>query len=476
MAGKNIAFVRKELKRYAEDYLVVNDCLHGESVIKKKAKAYLPQLAKFMNDQTEVSYLSFLNRAVFYGVTARTLKGLVGLVFHKKPEMELPSGLEEIKDNITGDGISIIQLAKIATKQVTAYGRCGILVDYPKTEGATSVSELKEGNIRPVLKVYKSEDIINWRTITIGAKAYFSLIVLKEKYATFDDGFELREETQYKVLSLESGFYMQTVYRKDAKSLYSIFTRDLIVGYDGLPLDEIQFEFIGAENNEAKPCYPPMGDIARLNLGHYRNSADYEESCNMCGQVTPYFTGLTEEWIKLVFEDNKIYLGSRTSIPLPEGATAGLLQANSNTMPYEAMQHKEKQMAALGAKLVEPRKVAQTATEDNNDEKTESSILSTIADNVSTAFKNALVRTCNFTDDDPTSIIFKLNTNFGIAIVSAGERAQTIAEYDKGLLGYVEVRALLKNSGIAFLDDDEVKLEGESRDNNQEKGELDVKA
>ena len=59
-----------------------------------------------------------------------------------------------------------------------------------------------------------------------------------------------------------------------------------------------------------------MYDLAVLNIAHYRNSADYEESCFVTGQPTVWASGLTEAWVEDVLK-GELRLGSFGGIPLP---------------------------------------------------------------------------------------------------------------------------------------------------------------
>ncbi|MDP0908071.1 hypothetical protein Q6322_30065, partial [Klebsiella pneumoniae] len=49
--------------------------------------------------------------------------------------------------------------------------------------------------------------------------------------------------------------------------------------------DEIPFTFVGAQNNDPSIDESPLAALVEINLGHYRNSADYEDSVFLCGQV-----------------------------------------------------------------------------------------------------------------------------------------------------------------------------------------------
>src|SRR5690606_25812063 len=200
---------------------------------------------------------------------------------------------------------------------------------------------------------------------------------------------------------------------------------------------------------------PPLYDLAVLNIAHYRNSADYEESCFMAGQPTPFLAGLTKDWVEDVLKGG-IYLGSRKAISLPQGGTAGLLQAQPNSLPFEAMQHKERQMVALGAKLVEQRQVQRTLGEARLEEASEVSILVSCTNNVAEAYRKCLAWAGMFAGVTD-GIEFELNTDFEIGRMTAQERAQLLAEWQGGGITFEEYRYNLKRANIAYLDDEEAK-------------------
>lgn len=449
----NVAFIREELKKLLPSYSLIRDCIEGEQIIKKAGDKYLPRPnAADTSPENVARYKAYKERAVFYNVTQRTLYGLAGQVFTKEPVVEVPSLLDIVNNDANGGGVSLTQLAKRSTLQVLAFGRSGLLVDYPTTEAPASRAELEAGDIRPTINVYVPFDIINWRTVTRGARELLSLVVLQETYVYSDDGFEMKKATQWRVLQLTAEGYAVTVWRKGSGD-YQIhegptFPKDST----GNNLTEIPFTFIGSENNDDMPDLPPLYDLAALNIAHYRNSADYEESCFIVGQPTPFFAGLTEEWVKDVLKGT-IALGSRGAVPLPEGGSAGLLQASPNTMPFEAMEHKERQMVSLGAKLVEQSSVQRTATEANIENTSETSTLSSSAKNVSAAFQWALEWAAKFVGVPETAIKFELHTDFELARMTPQERAQLVAEWQAGAIAFEEMRDNMRRAGIAKLDD-----------------------
>lgn len=462
----SVNYIRKELQAVAKIYELIRDCIAGQFAVKAKKTTYLPQPnAQDDSLENQARYDAYIERSVFYNVTARTLRGLVGQVFLRDPVIELPAMLQIVNGDANGEGVSLTQIAKRTVHQVLAYGRSGLFVDYPATAGTASRLELEQGYIRPTIEGYSPWDIINWRTISRGAKEVLSLVVLRETYVSKDDGFEETLSTQYRVLRLGQSagnpffpeyndFYTVEIWQS-AEGKLGIAESYQPTDANGNLFDEIPFTFVGAENNDSEIDNAPLYDIAALNIAHYRNSADYEESCFIVGQPTPVFSGLTQEWVENVLK-GVVPFGSRGGISLPVGGDAKLLQAEANTMVFEAMQLKERQMVALGAKLVEEKTVQRTATEADLEQASENSTLASSAKNVSAAYEWALGKCAEFVGASGT-INFQLNTDFDLSAMSATERAEVVKSWQAGALTFGEMRGVMKKAGIATEEDDVAK-------------------
>jgi hypothetical protein len=445
-------FVVPELRAMLPQYEIIRDCIMGEQQIKYRKDKYLPRPnSSDLSAQNVARYDAYLGRAVFYNVTKRTVSGLVGQVFSREPIIEVPKALDPIIEDATGLGIGMQQLAKKTAGYALSYGRSGIHIDYPDTGGAVTQAEIQSGDIRPLFMVYDPKDIINWRWVKRGGRKILTLVVLRESYVISDDGFVELRGPMYKVLRLVNNEYTITTYRQT-----NVVTQfgETIIPRDpaGKAFNTIPFSFIGSENNEPDVDDPPLYDLAALNVAHYRNSADYEESCYVTGQPTAWFSGLTQQWVKEVLH-GEVQMGSRAAIPLPSGAAAGIIQPDPNTLPKAAMEHKEQQMVALGAKLVQPPTVVRTATEATIDQSYETSTLSASADNVSDAFTFALRWAARFSGEDDTKIKFELNTEFDLIKLDANERAQLITEWQGQAITFGELRANLRRAGIANSDE-----------------------
>jgi hypothetical protein len=340
-----------------------------------------------------------------------------------------------------------------------------LLVDYPPVSGGVSRKDNLQGGVQATITHYDECAIINWRTTKVGGKHVLSLVVLSEVHEE-PDGYGLTREQQYRELALVDGIYTVRVHRKTDAG-WTIVEEYTPRNASGAPWTEIPFAFIGAVNNDPAIGPIPMYDIASLNLAHWRNSADYEESVYLVGQPQPWMSGLDETW-RDHMEKNGVYLGSRAPWLLPASGDAGLLQAAPNTLAKAAMDQKENQLAALGARLVQPGGAIQTAYEAASDDATAHSVLSLICDNVSAAYTMALQwagEMMGATGETSLSI----PTDFVVDTLDAPTLTALLAAVQAGKLPESDFWAKLREVG--YMDpektDDEAREELASQGTNQ---------
>lgn len=478
----DVTFTHPTLAEMLPMYRLIADAIAGSKRIKDAQELYLPNPEPTQQDagrcdinDRKKRYNDYLKRATYYNVTRRTLNGMLGEVFTIAPVIEVPDVLEPMVIDATGQNTSLTQIAVKAVSQTTAFSRAGLFVDFSATgEDGATIAQLKSGEIRPTMWVYESWNIRNWNTKTIGTEDVLCLVVLQETYQYDKNIFGFKTAVQFRVLYLDdNNEYVQDIWREirpteignnrslfatdKKKSKWELAAKTIKpTDSEGKAFNRIPFFVIGSEDNDIEPDEPLFYDIADLNISHYRNSADYEQSCFIHGQATPIVTGLTNDWYENVLK-KRLNFGSYGGIPLPVGATAELLQAAPNGMIKEIMETKERQMVALGAKLVEQRNVQRTATEAKQDSATEQSVLSSIVNNVAAAFIEGLKIAARFTGADESKIKFELNKDFSVNLLGPEERKQAVEEWQKGAIGWVEMRGVLKKAGVATEDDAEVK-------------------
>lgn len=466
----NVRFVKPELRDMLKDYELVDDCLAGERRVKYRKTLYLPQPnAADTSAENAARYEAYRTRAVFYNVTARTAAGLTGAVFESPPAAKLPTALQPVIDDASGGGVSLEQMAKALVTAVLAKGRSFLWVDFPQApEGGASRADVEAGLFRPAIEMYKAQQVINWRTKKVGGKTLLTLVVIQREYVVDDDEFEEKKRTEWVVLRLRNDVYTVEYWRSEmaggtARPAEGPYTP---TDANGKPFTEIPGIFVGSENNDPDIDRPPMYDMASLNIGHYRNSADFEEAAYIVGQPTPWFSGLTETWVKNVLA-GRVELGSRAAVPLPENGAAGLLQATETTLAFSAMEHKERQMVALGARLVQNEGTQRTATEARMEDASETSVLSTVANNCSDAIEWILGKAMMFINGSETETIeYRLNTRYGLSELSPEELNAVLAAWTGRAIDFEEMRDRLVAGGLAKKTATEAKasIDGEIKE------------
>ena len=213
----NVQYTRPELRGVLSKYRRIADCIAGEDAVKARRELYLPRPnASDESDENNARYEAYLERAVFYSVTYRTVHALVGQVFLRDPQKTLPSSFDPIVADANGENVGLDQLAKICTRHTVAFGRSGLHVDYTTAPSGVTAAQQESGDYRPIISEYSGADIINWRKARRGARMVFTLIVIRENFGISDDGFETKTGIQYKVLRLVSATptFRQHLHRK----------------------------------------------------------------------------------------------------------------------------------------------------------------------------------------------------------------------------------------------------------------------
>lgn len=409
----------------------------------------------------EARQVEYEQGAICYNFTKRTLAGMVGSVMRKDPEQIIPRELEYLLRNCDGSGVGLWQHAQDTLMEIDSVGRGGLLVDAPET-GAATAAEQNEGLLNPVIAFYTAENIINWRMKRFGSVNRVVMIVLREvwEYYDNDDEFVVQYGEQYRVLDLdENGKYRQRLYKfkstgGDAEPVVTIYP-ELGEQLKG----KIPFTFIGASNNDATIDDAPLLPLAELNIGHFRNSADNEESSFVVGQPTLFIypgSGFTVEMFKEA-NPNGIKFGSRTGHNLGEGGSAQLIQAQENNLAKQNMLDKETQAIQIGAQLITPTQQI-TAESARLQRGADTSVMATIARNVSMAYTDALKWVGAMLGlREGTEIEFKLNMDFFLQPMTAQDRAAWMADINAGLLPATAYYAALRKAGVTDWTDEDIQ-------------------
>lgn len=398
----------------------------------KKGKEFLirPDESEKHKDASNKRFEKYCEGAVWYSITSRTLDGLQGQVFAKPPVIEIPESLKPMLSDMDGNGLTFEQQSKDTLRDVAKDGRKILITDYPKREADTTRQEINSGEVKPTIVEYAASQVINWRTEQRGSNIVLVLLVIADEMEEFseEDPFKPTKMEVWRVFSLDAeNKYTVEIYKKNDKADGStedfILVEDAIQPIDGSGnfFDYIPASCVGSSNNNWSIDKSPISSIATLNFSHWQNSAEYEEGIRACGNFTPWVSGIDENWWKNVL-GGRIEMGPSGGIGLPENGEAGLLQAEANSVAFEAMQHKERQMVALGGKIVQDREVQRTLGEAEMENASETSILASIANNVEAAYRQQFADALKFIEGgEPDLDKFKIEFNRDYSVKSITE-------------------------------------------------------
>lgn len=472
-AADNISFCRippEVLVRWK----LVRDVVRGD------ADMYLPVLNAFDQSAENTSRnAAYRQRAVWYPATEHTLDGLLGMAFRVDPTIELDSKLEHWEKDIDGAGTSIFQQAQEVLANVLGPGRHGLYTDW---------SDAVKG---PVVKSYHAENIINWKYRNVDGEMVLTMVILEEDVEVEDGKYALKVKKQWRELVLEDNQFIvrlweeaQTEPEKNPptqakmKDANGQDVDQLVIRTQTEVLDFIPFTFVGSRKNNGAEIGPsPLFGLAKMNLAHFRNSADHEDSVFYCGQAQPWMTGLTEQWrdwlvAPYIVDENgaqryvgqRMYVGSRAPLMLPTGGQFAYASPDPNTMVKDAMMHKEAQMIAIGARLIEPGQAgSRTATEDENDKEATTSVLSMCVANVNEAYMQCIAWGMRWhgTKDYDADGDFKVTQEFIGKKIDPAVLASMVSAWQAGITAKDDVRHHMRAVGLLRSDRDDAQIEAD---------------
>lgn len=398
--------------------------------------------------------------AIVYNFTKRTLAGMVGSVMRKDPEQAFPAAMDYLKEDADGSGVGLWQHAQDTLMEIDSVGRGGLLVDAPNVQAA-SMAEQNAGLLNPTIAFYTAENIVNWRLERHGSVNKVVMVVLREEYEYTDGANEFSPNygQQYRVLDIIDGQYRQRVYRFDAKgALLDGGYIELYPKLGGVPAGEIPFTFVGASNNDSTVDDAPLLPLAELNIGHYRNSADNEENLFVVSQamlvIAPSQSISPEQWKEL--NPGGVKFGARSGLFVGPGGSANLLQAAATNALDNALTKKEQQAIQIGAQLITPTQQI-TAESARLQRGADTSVMATIARNVSKAYEDCLKWVAQMKGLPDSGIEFKLNMEFFLQPMTSQDRQQWAADIQAGNMPLEAYWAAARKSGVTDWTDAELK-------------------
>jgi hypothetical protein len=301
----------------------------GTFAIRKGHRKYLPQEPR----EQDSSYDVRLQRSVCSPYTIRIERMLAGMLTRK------PVRLDDVTDQIREQlfdvdlqGNDLQSWLFSTSKLCLRYGHVGVLVDAPKAGD----------NGRPYWISYSPKDILGWRHELTDGQQKLTQLRLSEKILVPDGLYGEKQVEQVRVLT--PGAF--EIFQKDQKGDFRV------VDEGTTSLSEIPFSVAYSNRTGVLESFPPLADIAELNLQHYQVQSDLSNQLHISAVPLLALFGFPQS-------AEEISAGPGEAFALPETARAEFIEPAGNS--YDAQFRRLDQIveqinelglaAVMGAKL-----------------------------------------------------------------------------------------------------------------------------
>ena len=420
-----------QLTKYGEIYEFLEDFYDGEQTVKANARKYVPSLS----GQSTSKFKAYVDRGVFYSAFSKTIDALTGSTFNVAPAIRLPEKLEYLRNDATGNGTSLTELAVSLCVEALKTGRAGLLLDRPVDGGA------------PYFVMYDADDITNWRD--------GEFIVLEEDKLepNPDDPYETVEVEGFREIRLLDGEYVVRVWRENTdkktknKQPYVIAETYTPENF-GKPIEYMPFVFVGPNGLDSDIGRPPLLDLANVQKIAFQVSCDYANAIHVICVPTPYITGLQPD------ENFELRLDADSSLILPDvGSKMGFLEFQGQGLDpvRQYMDKMEQTMAALGARVAEGKNnktLIETATGSRIREALAVSTLGSILATVEMGLNKCLKWAAEWEGANPEEAEIVLNKELVSAEMSPNMVQALIQSVQAGLMSKETFYAKLSDAGL----------------------------
>lgn len=366
LSPESVAAPGIEYVKMQEHWTLGVDLWGGTKAMRKRNKRWLPQ----ESGESDEAYHARLNKTFLYNGYKSTIQRLAGQTFFQPVVVEnLPEELKYIEHDFNSEGQTITEVAHDLLVDMLRFGKCHGVVDYPTVSHNLTLAEERQLNIRPYFTKIDPRDLIAWRATRQGGADIVEQIRIQE--FTIEPYDEYNEVETYRVRV----FFPDRVdvwvlrYNKDEE------TYELEESYP-YTLGEIPIVTAYGEKTGFMTAYPPLNDLAWLNLRHWQSTSDQNTILHVSRVPVFFAKG---------FEEGEL---ANTTIGAYRGISTTSEQADIKYIEHSGtaigagrqdLRDLEQQMHEIGADLLTSRSVSrQTASARSIDRAESLSMLQTM--------------------------------------------------------------------------------------------------
>lgn len=404
-----------EVAAMAQHWPVTDALLGGTHAMRAAGEAYLPMETR----EDPQDYKRRLATATLFPAFRRTLGVMSGKPFSKALTYgeTVPGVVRQYCDDVDMQGRNLHTFASEVLWEALAYGMCGVLVEYPQASQLATLDDERRAGVRPYFVAIKHSDILGWRQERINGAMQLTQLRIAEAAEVPDGPYGVTVVQRVRVLT--PGAW--ELWQEGAKGEYGL------IDEGANSLGSIPFVPFFGHRTGYMEGVSPLLDLAHLNVKHWQQQSDQDDSARFARKRLLVFTGMTN--------DGEILAAANYAVQLPQGASAMVVQgsAESVTVGRSELEALEAQMIQTGAELLVSKPGQRSATEANNDAEANKSDLQRIVEGFEDSLDAALAYMAEWIGL-PTGGAVSLYKDFGAATLGEASGQLVLAMQQGGLL------------------------------------------
>ena len=361
---------------------------NGSSWLRAHAGTFLRQEPR----ETDEAYKKRVERSVLSPFTVRLIENAAGLILRRPIEIIGDDyWRDEFAVDVDGLGSNINEFIRRRLVCALAYGHSAIMVDYPQVE-ARNLREERESQANAYWAGVDAQQIIGWRQASRVPSSPLTQVRIKEMQ-TFPEG-EYGETVEEVVRVLRPGRY--EVFKADGERVEA----------GSYSLDRIPVVPIYAQRTGMLTSFPPLLDVASLNIAHYQRQADLLHALHVASMPILVLEG---------WDEDQSTTGVNYAIGMEPGTKAYYVESDASSFEAQAnmLTQLEHQMSHLGiTKLLGQKFVAEAADAKRIDQMQANSVLAVISMGVEAAINDALAMSAEYMGMEAPKAVLSRDMDF----------------------------------------------------------------
>lgn len=439
------AGVRKRsdaVEKMQEAWDLASALMGGTLAMRRAGEKYLPQWP----GECDPAYKFRAATATLFPAFARTVGVLTGKPFSKPISIgeDVPDRLAKWMEDVDTEGRNLHAFAADLCRDALGYGFCGILVDFPKeTEGLRTVADEQAAGVRPYFVHVKHDAVLGWKAQKSNGRLQLTQLRLLEHIEEEDGRFGTKLVEQVRVL--EPGRWETWRKTKVASGEESWQLHD---EGDMKPVGSIPFVPAYGLRLDHMVGYPPMLELAHLNVEHWQSKSDQQTILNVARIPILFARGLER--------DGDIQVGAGAIVRAYE-PDADMKYVEHGGAAIEAgrlsILDLEDRMRQIGAELLVIKPGNTTEVQTRSDNEPAMCDLQRIMQSIEDAIDLALSYMAEFAGEKTGGHV-TIFSDFGVATLAEAS-AQLLADmHGEGALSHETLLNELKRRGVLSADVD----------------------